>query len=253
MHYSLLISPAIFSVFFFLMIRRPPRSTLFPYTTLFRSPGIGQIVESHFSELGPIEGLEKVTVRSVVQDHAKGLGHAVLMAKESVGERPFFCLLADDLIWPGHPVLPGLATAGSAGVSVLCLRELTDELLATKGVVVPGSDVVDQALDVAGAVEKPGVDAAPSRLGIQGRYLFTAEVFELLSKTEPGYGGEIQLTDAIAELGRIGRCRGHIADTTLLDVGNPNAYLHAAAVLGASHPDYGDSFKMAIKDMAEDW
>ncbi len=220
---------------------------------LILDPGVGQIVERHFSELGPIAGLEKVTVQSVVQDEAKGLGHAVLMAQDAVGDRPFFCLLADDLIWPNHPVLPGLAEAGSSGVSVLCLRELTDELLATKGVVVPGSEVVDGALDVAGAVEKPGVDAAPSRLGIQGRYLFMAEVFDLLSKTEPGYGGEIQLTDAIAELGRTGRCRGHVADTTLLDVGNPNAYLHATAVLAAADPDYGDSFKMAIGDLAEDW
>ena len=220
---------------------------------LILDPGVGQLVERHFFELGPIEGLEQVTVRSVTQSEAKGLGHAVLMAAEAVDERPFFCLLADDLIWPGRPMLPGLARAGSSGVSVMCLRELPDALLSSKGVVVPGSEVVDGALDVAGAVEKPGIDAAPSRLGLQGRYLFMPEVFDLLAKTEPGYGGEIQLTDAIDGLGRLGRCRGYVSNTTLLDVGNPVAYLHASAVLAAGNPDYGDRFKAAIKDLAEEW
>jgi UTP--glucose-1-phosphate uridylyltransferase len=220
---------------------------------LILDPGVGQLVERHFFELGHIEGLEHVTVRSVVQEEAKGLGHAVLMAADAVGERPFFCLLADDLILPGSPVLPGLARAGRSGVSALCLRELPDELLASKGVVVPGSDIVDRELDVSGAVEKPGVDAAPSRLGIQGRYLFTPEVFDLLTKTGPGYGGEIQLTDAIDELGRLGRCRGYVSNTTLLDVGNPIAYLHATTVLAASAQDYGDRFKAAVKDLAKEW
>jgi len=136
---------------------------------------------------------------------------------------------------------------------VLCLRELPDALLSSKGVVVPGSEVVDGELDVKGAVEKPGIDAAPSRLGIQGRYLFTPEVFDLLAKTEPGYGGEIQLTDAIDELGRLGRCRGFVSNTTLLDVGNPNGYLHATAVLAAATSDYGDRFKSAIRDLAKEW
>lgn len=220
---------------------------------LVLDPGVGQLVERHFFELGPIEGLEHVTVRSVVQEEAEGLGHAVLMARQAVGDRPFFCLLADDLIWPGRPVLPGLARAGAAGVSVMCLRELPDELLASKGVVVPGSDVVDRVLEVAGAVEKPGIDAAPSNLGLQGRYLFTPEVFDLLEATEPGYGGEIQLTDAIDELGRAGRCRGYVSSTTLLDVGNPLAYLHATMVLAAGSADFGERFRMTAKEVIEEW
>jgi UTP--glucose-1-phosphate uridylyltransferase len=188
----------------------------------------------------------------VIQHEARGLGHAVLVGREAVGDRPFFCLLADDLIRPGDAVLPGLAGAADPGVSVLCLRELPDELLASKGVVVPRSDVIDGILDVAGAVEKPGAEVAPSNLGIQGRYLFMPEVFDLLADTEPGHGGEIQLTDAINELGAAGRCRGFVADTDLLDVGNPMAYLRATAVLAGGSPDYGEDFKTMMKALLED-
>ena len=215
-------------------------------------PGAGAMVEQHFSAQGAIVGLEHVSVRAVVQQEAKGLGHAVLVGREAVGDRPFFCLLADDLIPPGRNVLTGLADAADPGVSVLCLHPLADELLASKGVVVPRSEVVDGVLDVAGAVEKPGVENAPSNLGIQGRYLFAPEVFELLADTGPGHGGEIQLTDAINELGAQGKCRGYVADTYLLDVGNPMAYLNATAVLAAASPDYGEDFKIMMKARLED-
>lgn len=215
-------------------------------------PAAGAMVEDHFSVLGPLPGLEDVVVRSVIQEEAKGLGHAVLTAADTVGDRPFFCLLADDLMRPGDDVLIGLAGAADPGVSVLCLRELPEELLASKGVVVPASDVVDGVLDVSGAVEKPGIEHAPSNLGIQGRYLFMPEVFDLLASTEPGHGGEIQLTDAIQELGAAGRCRGYVADTDLLDVGNPMAYLHATAVLAGQSADYGEDFKVMMKAQLED-
>lgn len=215
-------------------------------------PTAGTMVEEHFSVLGPLPGLEDVTVRSVIQHEAKGLGHAVLMSRQAVGDRPFFCLLADDLIRPGAAVLSDLAASADPGVSVLCLRELPDDLLASKGVAVPRSGVIDGVLELAGAVEKPGVENAPSNLGIQGRYLFMPEVFDLLAETQPGHGGEIQLTDAINELGAQGKCRGFVADTDLLDVGNPAAYLHASAVLAGGSPDYGEDFKTIIKALLED-
>ncbi|MGB7860056.1 MAG: sugar phosphate nucleotidyltransferase, partial [Acidimicrobiia bacterium] len=108
----------------------------------------------------------------------------------------------------------------------------SDEFLSKYGVVIPGSDIEDRYLDLAGAVEKPGVDDAPSRLGLVGRYLFTPEVFSILAKTSPGVGGEIQLTDAIHELGVRGRLRGFVAGGDLLDVGTPQGLLRAAVELG---------------------
>jgi UTP--glucose-1-phosphate uridylyltransferase len=194
----------------------------------------GHLIAQHFKLDGPLQGLEDIRVRPVVQEEPLGLGHAVYEAQEMVGDRPFFCLLSDNIVRPGQDVLAEMAAGSNDGqVSVMCLRRLTDEFLSKYGVVVPASDVEDGYLDLAGAVEKPGVDEAPSRLGLVGRYLFTPEVFTILEKTEPGVGGEIQLTDAINELGNRGRLRGFVAETDLLDTGTPQGLLKASKVLGS--------------------
>lgn len=193
----------------------------------------GHLVAQHFSIEGPLPGLEEIHIRPVVQEEPLGLGHAVNEAAHMVGDRPFFCLLSDNIVRPGHDVLTQLAYGSDDGaVSVMCLRELTDEYLARYGVVIPDSDVVDGYLDLAGAVEKPGVEAAPSRYGLVGRYVFTPEIFGILDKTTPGVGGEIQLTDAIHELGERRRLRGYVAMGDLLDVGTPEGLLRAAHELG---------------------
>lgn len=195
---------------------------------------VGQTVSQHFSLEGPLPGLEDITLRTVTQEEPLGLGHAVSEAAEMVGDRPFFCLLFDNIVQPGHDVLAQLADGSRDGTSsVMCLRELSDEFLSRYGVVVPASEVVNGYLDLAGAVEKPGPLKAPSRFGLVGRYLFTTEVFSILDQTEPGVGGEIQLTDAINELGRRGHLRGWIGDHDLLDVGTPEGLLHATYRLGS--------------------
>ncbi|MEA1903968.1 MAG: sugar phosphate nucleotidyltransferase [Actinomycetota bacterium] len=193
----------------------------------------GHLIAQHFSLGGPLPGLEDIQIRPTVQEEPLGLGHAVHVAAEMVGDRPFFCLLSDNIVRPGQDVLPALADGSRDGsVSVMCLRELTDEYLAKYGVVVPDSDVVDGYLDLAGAVEKPGAELAPSRLGLVGRYLFTPEVFSALDKTTPGVGGEIQLTDAINTLGEQRHLRGYVANTDMLDTGTPRSLLHATHHLG---------------------
>jgi UTP--glucose-1-phosphate uridylyltransferase len=119
---------------------------------------------------------------------------------------------------------------------------LTDEFLSKYGVVVPTSEIVDDYLDLGGAIEKPGVESAPSRLGLVGRYLFTPEVFSILDKISPGVGGEIQLTDAINELGMRSRLRGFVAETDLLDTGTPQGLLKASRILG-THQFGSDVFE----------
>ena len=194
----------------------------------------GHLVAQHFSLEGRLPSLEDVQVRPVVQEEALGLGHAVNEAAHMVGDRSFFCLLSDNIVKPGEDVLTDMAEGSSDGsVSVMCLRELDDEFLSKYGVVIPESPVENNYLDLAGAVEKPGVEDAPSRLGLVGRYLFTPEVFSILDKTAPGVGGEIQLTDAIHQLGVNGRLRGYVAEGDLLDVGTPKGLVEATAVLGS--------------------
>ena len=195
---------------------------------------VGQLVSQHFNLDGPLPDLEDIIVRPVTQDEPLGLGHAVNEAADLVGDRPFFCLLFDNIVRPGHDVLTDLGDGSHGGnTSVMCLRELSDKFLSRYGVVVPGSDVEDGFLDLAGAVEKPGPEKAPSRYCLVGRYLFTPEIFTLLDKTSPSVGGEIQLTDAINELGRRGRLCGWIGGQDLLDVGTPQGLLHASHILGS--------------------
>jgi len=191
----------------------------------------GHLIQQHFLAEGRLPGLEKVKIRVVVQEEPLGLGHAVWEAAEAIRDRPFFCLLADNIVRPGADVLPALASA-SGGETAVCLQRLNPEFLSRYGVVVPGSDEVDGVIEVAGAIEKPGIDRAPSRLGLIGRYLFTPEVFEILANLTPGHGGEIQLTDAIDQLGKRGRCRGYVATEDLLDVGTPQGLVEATMILG---------------------
>jgi len=209
-------------------------------------PGVASLVESHFSHSLP--GIDHVTVRSVTQPVPRGLGDAVLSAQEAVDGRPFFCLLADNI--PRVDVLDRMAAAFD-GTSIVSLRELDDDFLARYGVIVPGEWQNDDVVDVRGAIEKPGVDRAPSRLGLIGRYLFTAEVFDVLGSLEPGVGGEIQLTDAIDQLGRNGRCRGMVSPEDLLDVGNPTGFLEASTVLGLAHEEFGDEYRRFLEGLWE--
>lgn len=199
----------------------------------------GHLIAQHFKMEDPLPGLEDIRVRPVVQEEPLGLGHAVYEAAEMVADRPFFCLLSDNIVRPGKDVLAEMAAGSQDGeVSVMCLRRYSDEFLDRYGFVVPTSEVEGNYLDIGGAVEKPGVDNAPSNLGLVGRYLFTPEVFSILEKTNPGFGGEIQLTDAIHELGQRGRLRGFVGEEELLDTGTPQGLLQASKVLG-SH-QFGD-------------
>lgn len=208
---------------------------------LIVDPGVGELVEQHFSIEDPLAGLENLKVTAVVQEEPRGLGDAVLIAREAVSDRPFFCLLADNIPRPGGDVLPSMASAFT-DQSIVCLRRLTPAFLERYGVIVPGERRGDSLVQVLGAVEKPGAVNAPSDLGLIGRYLFTADIFSILEKLPPGVGGEVQLTDAIAELGETGRCWGFVADGDLLDVGTPIGLLEASMVLGLSHADIGGEF-----------
>lgn len=212
------------------------------------SPGQEDLLRRHFAggeDLLPLEGFERAVLHWVTQPKARGLGDAVLQARTVVGDRPFFCLLGDGLVLPGGDQLTALAAVAD-GRSVICLRPLPEEALDRYGVAVVGESLGDRVIALAGAVEKPGRDQAPSHLGFVGRYLFTPEVFDSLAHLSPSVGGEIQLTDAIDDLGRRGRCLGWIAEEDLLDVGNPAGYLEAFAALSLLHPQLGEGFRQHL-------
>jgi UTP--glucose-1-phosphate uridylyltransferase len=218
---------------------------------LIVDPGVGALVEQHFWGEGPLPGLEDVTIRPVVQEVARGLGDAVLTARQAVGDRAFLCLLVDNIPYPGEDVLPGMVQAFE-GTSVVCLRHLSDAFLERYGVIVPGAWRSDVVVEVRGAVEKPGVADAPSHLGLIGRYLLTPEVFTILENLAPGWGGEVQLTDAIGRLGNQELCLGYVADQDLLDVGTPHGLLEASTVLGLSNPEWGSDYRAYVSRLLED-
>ncbi|GBD83655.1 UTP--glucose-1-phosphate uridylyltransferase [bacterium BMS3Abin02] len=209
-------------------------------------PGVGSLVHKHFADEGPLPGLEHMKITPVTQPVPLGLGHAVLTAREAVAGRTFFCMLADNI--SRIDVLDQMA-AQFDGTSMVSLRHLTDDFLARYGVIVPGAWRSETVVEVRGAVEKPGVERAPSRLGLVGRYIFTPEVFETLDGLAPGFGGEIQLTDAIDALGRRGRCDGFVSPDDLLDVGNPAGLLEASTVLGLAHAELGEGYRRFLKGL----
>jgi UTP--glucose-1-phosphate uridylyltransferase len=137
----------------------------------------------------------------VTQAEALGLGHAVLCAKPIVGDEPFAVLLPDDLIWNRGPgALKQMADAAEAdGASVIAVQDVPREQTASYGIVATDA-FAGRSAPIRQIVEKPRPEVAPSTLAVVGRYVLDGAIFELLEKTTPGAGGEIQLTDAIAAL-----------------------------------------------------
>jgi UTP--glucose-1-phosphate uridylyltransferase len=217
------------------------------------NPGVDDLLFAHFEGmegLDALDGFGGVRLSWVVQEEALGLGHAVLQSRDAVGDRSFFVLLGDNLVVPGLDQL-GYLAAASDGRSVTCLRSLDDEGLERYGVIVPGMRLSSRLVEIVGAVEKPGAEAAPSRLGFVGRYLFTPTLFDVLADLEPGFGGEIQLTDGIDILADSEGCLGWEADSDLLDVGTPAAYLEATTRLGIWHPETRHTYRAFLEDMLQ--
>ncbi|MES2668850.1 MAG: UTP--glucose-1-phosphate uridylyltransferase GalU [Pseudomonadota bacterium] len=142
----------------------------------------------------------------VTQAEALGLGHAVLCAKAIIGDEPFAVLLPDDLIWNrqsgagGPGALKQMADAAEAtGNSIIAVQDVPHEQTGSYGIV-DTDPFVGRSARIHGIVEKPRPDVAPSNLAVVGRYVLDGSIFDILERTTPGAGGEIQLTDAIATL-----------------------------------------------------
>jgi UTP--glucose-1-phosphate uridylyltransferase len=136
----------------------------------------------------------------VMQDELRGLGHAVLMARDEVGNEPFAVLLPDDVIWSeGTTTGAMIELHRQRAANIIAVKHVPDSMVPNLGIV-SASPIADRQLQVAAMVEKPALADAPSNLAIIGRYVLVPEVFEALEKVTPGAIGEIQLTDAIAAL-----------------------------------------------------
>jgi UTP--glucose-1-phosphate uridylyltransferase len=186
----------------------------------------------------------------VRQAEPRGLGHAVLCSKSVIGDEPFFVLLADDLIRsPAKGVVAQMAEVYERfGTSVLAVQEVPREETKQYGIVEvePGPQ---GELRVTSMVEKPDPSKAPSNLAVVGRYLLTPRIFEKLEQTDPGTGGEIQLTDAIAAPLKDEPVVAYPFEGKRYDCGSKLGYLEATVELALAHPELGEGFSAYLSGL----
>ena len=192
---------------------------------------------------------ELARIHYVRQGMPLGLGHAVSVASEHVGDNPFVVMLGDDLIDERTPVLPSMLALGrKTGHSVLCLMEVPEQDVHRYGcaAVQPTDD--PDVVRVTGLVEKPEPGQAPSNLAIIGRYYLQPAVFDALERQPAGRGGEIQLTDAIAQLIDLPTQQGGGVLAVILrgnryDTGDKLSYLKSVVSIALQRPEFGSEFR----------
>ncbi|MEW6153969.1 MAG: UTP--glucose-1-phosphate uridylyltransferase GalU [Actinomycetota bacterium] len=190
-------------------------------------------------------------IHYVRQSEPKGLGHAVSAARQHVGDEPFAVLLADEFMTEQSRVLPEmLGVHEHYGRSVVALTEVPRKEISSYGCVQPEA-VDDQLVRVLGLVEKPRPEDAPSTLAVVGRYVFTPEIFDALEKVEPGRGGEIQLTDAMAMLLGDQTIYGYVIEEGRFDVGDKLDHLRATVELAIDRDDLGPDFRAFLVDLVQ--
>ena len=194
------------------------------------------------------KGVNCVYIR---QGETLGLGHAVLCARPVVGDEPFAVLLADDLLdGRGEPgVVAQMAQQlRKYQCSIIGVEQVPPEDISRYGVI-EGLPFANGMFNLNGIVEKPQRDEAPSDLGVVGRYILTPRIFEVLDKTPPGAGGEIQLTDAIATLLHEEQILAYQFHGKRYDCGNKLGYLSAVVEHAMKHPELGDEFTAYLRDL----
>ncbi len=188
-----------------------------------------------------------VNICYVRQKEQLGLGHAVLTAKDIVDEETFAVLLPDDII---DSLVPGLkqllAVYEEYGASVVAIEPVGREDVNKYGII-QAEKVSERVYKVLDLVEKPAPEAAPSNLGVVGRYVLTPQVFAAIESTPPGRGGEIQLTDALRlllEQQPIYACQ---FEGVRHDTGTPLGWLKACIAYAVRHPEYGQELREYLR------
>src|SRR5450830_1356307 len=238
-------------------------------------------LEDHFDRAGELETLleskgsldllksvrestELARMHYVRQANPRGLGDAVLITEPFIGDEPFAVLLGDDLIDHRDPILPKMiAVHQRFGGCVLALMEVPAANISLYGAAaiapvapVDAADGFDDVVRITALVEKPSAESAPSNFAVIGRYLLTPEIFDVLRNTKPGRGGEIQLTDAIAELTQRsdngGPVHGVIFKGRRYDTGDKLGYLQATVRMAVEREDLGPEFRAWLQRFVKD-
>jgi UTP--glucose-1-phosphate uridylyltransferase len=191
-------------------------------------------------------------ISSVRQPQPLGLGHAVLCAKDLVGDEPFAVILPDDVIEARVPCLRQMIEVfDEKGGSVLATQTINGPAISAYGVLAGSQDANNPRIyNCTGMVEKPKLEDAPSNQAIIGRYVLTPAIFGLLEQTQPGAGGEIQLTDGIRALVQQEKVFGYTFEGKRFDAGDKFGMLQATVEFALKRPEFAEKFSEYLKSLA---
>ncbi|WP_078429785.1 UTP--glucose-1-phosphate uridylyltransferase GalU [Alkalihalobacterium alkalinitrilicum] len=183
-----------------------------------------------------------VNIHFIRQKEPKGLGHAIYCAKSFIGNEPFAVMLGDDIVENNKPCLQQMTEMYEQyKTTILGVQEIPLEDVSKYGVV-DGKQIEDTVYKVNGLVEKPAVEEAPSNIAILGRYVITPAIFDILEQTEPGKGGEIQLTDALKVLAQREAMYAYTFEGKRYDVGDKQGFLQATVEFALRREDLREDF-----------
>jgi UTP--glucose-1-phosphate uridylyltransferase len=192
---------------------------------------------------------EMANIAYVRQGEAKGLGHAVMTARHLVGDEPFVLILPDDVM-VGEPAASKqlIDAYEKYRASIVCVDEVPPHEVSNYGIVA-GTPIEERVTKLSHMVEKPKVGTAPSNLAIVGRYLLTPSIFDAIEQTQPGYGGEIQITDAMQKLADSEGLYAYRFDGERYDTGRPLALMIASIAMGLKHPEIAPPLRRFLRSL----
>jgi UTP--glucose-1-phosphate uridylyltransferase len=194
---------------------------------------------------------DMVNIHYIRQKEPRGLGHAIHCAKSFIGREPFAVMLGDDIVDSEKPCLRQMIEIyNEYKTTILGVQEIPKADVSKYGIV-EGKHIEDRVYKVKGLVEKPALEDAPSNIAILGRYVITPSIFDILEHTEPGKGGEIQLTDALKELAQKEAMYAYIFDGKRYDVGDRQGFLQATVEYALKREDLREEFLQYLIQMID--
>ncbi|WP_303063590.1 UTP--glucose-1-phosphate uridylyltransferase GalU [Acidaminococcus massiliensis] len=216
-------------------------------------------LEQHLLKQGKLEQLKQIRKISDVKIHytrqayQRGLGDAILCAKDFIDGEPFGVILGDDVVYTGteEPALKQLMDQyDKTGETVIGCQVVAPEKVSAYGIIDGKPTGDENLLRVKDMVEKPKLSEAPSRFAALGRYVITPEVFEILEETRPGKGGEIQLTDALRVMAHQGNVYAYNFQGKRYDTGDKLGYLKAVVEFALRRDDLGPAFREYLRELS---
>ena len=203
------------------------------------------------SLLAMVRETADINIHYIRQRYMRGLGDAILCARSFMGNEPFAVLLGDDVVYnPKKPALAQLIDIYEAtGGSVLGCQNVPQEKVSSYGIVAGTQTDNSRLMRVSDMVEKPAIEEAPSRMAVLGRYIIKPQIFDILENTQPGKGGEVQLTDALKVLARQDAVYAYDFEGKRYDVGDKLGFLKATVEYALRREDLGGPFKAYLKEL----